>query len=484
MKPTDADGMAEFRRPSLGTLSALWGLVWFLGGGCASPSPAEKREEAALGTVVHPARLTGDLQTFGSHYAATLAGVMSTIAANTADRSIREKTYLVKLSGIPGMAAAVANPDPRLAFVDAWTACVQGRLYFTEGLGKDAYGDQQALAVDALQRLEREISDIGRKHFGAEIIEEAAPNIERFAKTQPFSYDSELGSPGPETAVGSSWDRTLLSVVSTPLAPLRGIEGVGDTPSAINKVAQTVTDFTRVVRQLPAIIRWQSELLLLELDSLPSVVEARKSMDRVSTAAESFSKTAETLPGEFRQEVEAAIQASEESQEAFRATLAEARKTVEDVTGSLEEAKGTAQSVRDAAAKLAETAAAWEATAKAVNGVLVTYRGISGDEGESDAEPVEPEEEGPSDIELYAQAAVEIRKGAEELRALMLDVESGRLDRAIEKLGRAPEASLDHATLRAGELVDRITVRVLAVIGVLLIAFLVYRIATARWRRK
>ncbi len=217
----------------------------------------------------------------------------------------------------------------------------------------------------------------------------------------------------------------------------------------------------------PEMLFTDQDELFLELDSLASLVETRKSMERMSLATESFAETAEKLPSEIRRELGAVIEASDKSQEGFRATMAEARKTAEEVKASLKEAGSTARSVSEAGVKLAETAKTWEATANAVNAVLATYKDIASELGD-ETEP--PADEGPPAIELNTQSAAAIEKAAVEVRALLQDIESGKIDKAIGE--------------RAAELVDRITIRALIVIAAGLVGLILYRLATARLRRK
>ncbi len=454
------------RRRSSGSL-ALVAFVLFLAAGCKSADTSAPGRGTELPKVIYPLRLSRDLRTFARNYSSRLAGVMSTIAANTTDRAVRELTLQVKLQGIPVLFYATSHPDVRIAFIETWVACVQGRMYLTEGAGKAVFGEGQPLAVEVLQELEEEFILIGEEHFGEELVESGAARILEFARNHPLDNTFNPEIVGSDAGPSSSWQTTFSEYAGMPLAPFRGLEGVSDTASAIQAFSQTLANFSRVIRELPNATRWQTELVLLELDSLPSLVDARKSLERMSTATESFAETAEKLPSELRRELGAVIEASEKSQEGFRATMAEARKTAEEVKASLKEAGSTARSVSEAGVKLAETAKTWEATANAVNAVLATYKDIAS-AADDEAEP--QADEGPPAIELNTQSAVAIEKAAVEVRALLQDIESGKIDKAIGE--------------RAAELLDRITIRALIVIAAGLVGLILYRLATAGLRRK
>ena len=433
------------RRRSSGSL-ALVAFVLFLAAGCKSADTSAPGRGTELPKVIYPLRLSRDLRTFARHYSSRLAGVMSTIAANTTDRAVRELTLQVKLQGIPVLFYATSHPDVRIAFIETWVACVQGRMYLTEGAGKAVFGEGQPLAVEVLQELEEEFILIGEEHFGEELVESGAARILEFARNHPLDHTFNPEIVGSDAGPSSSWQTTFTEYAGMPLAPFRGLEGVSDTASAIQAFSRTLANFARVIRELPNATRWQTELVLLELDSLASLVDARESLERMSLATESFAETAEKLPSEIRRELGAVIESSDKSQEGFRATMVEARKSAE------------------AGVKLAET---WEATANAVNAVLATYKDIASAAGD-DAEPAA--DEGPPALELNTQSATAIEKAAVEVRALLQDIESGKIDKAIGE--------------RAAELVDRITIRALIVIAAGLVGLILSRLATVRLRRK
>ena len=424
--------------------------------------------------MVYPDRLAKDLRRFSRAFGATIAGVTSTIAANTTDRTIRELTLEAKIQLIPTMYSVVAVVDPRQAFIEAWVVCVQTRLLLTRGRGKEIFADQQHLIVDAIERMEQLLREIGVEHFGEELIEKAAPLVEKHAAENPISERFDVATGGAEERAW--WGGAVSTVMSVPMAPFRGLSGVGDAPSAINEFSLTASHFTDVVRQLPTLARWQLELLLFEIDSLQSVVEARQGLDRASRGIESFSKTAETLPADIRRELEATIEAAEKSQEGFRSTLQEARTTAETVKATVKDADEVSKSIQEAGLKLTETAEAWEAALKTASEGLLIYERIASPEGEE----VVVEEEGPSDIENITQLAVEFRKAAVELRALLEDLEAGKLDNALDEAGKAADTSVERVVDRTERLVHRITICAVIVIAAALVAMVLYRVISKK----
>jgi hypothetical protein len=66
------------------------------------------------------------------------------------------------------------------------------------------------------------------------------------------------------------------------------------------------------------------------------------------------------------------------------------------------------------------------------------------------------------------------------LRALVDDLNDGKLDGVIAEVNNASTTTIDQAAERAAALIDRLTWRLLIVVGVLLGGLVVYRLIASR----
>jgi hypothetical protein len=451
----------------------------FLDGGCKSGSDEKSgAPRFELGGEINPLNLSGDLINFGRRFSAEVSGTASTIAASTKDRKAREMTIQWKLGVIPSMNVLITEPDPRRAFADAWLGCVRQRVVLSGTFG-DVFGDQKALAVETARGLEEDIGEIGVKHFGKETFEAARAKAIAYAEENSFREASkgfqQFGAKSSSSG-GGDWMKGFFSL---PLAPISSLQGVGDTPGAINNFSMTARSLGEMLQGMPERIRWQMELLFFEVDSLDSVVQIREDIDRTSKSIESLARTGEKLPAEVRKELDLALESFTASQEKIRPTLEEARKV-------LATADQTVQGVQSSAAELSKTAVAFESAARAVDGLLKTYKEIASPPKEAAAgtaglapatapTPTPKAEEKGATPQDYANIAVEFRAAAVELRGLLTELASDKLPNAVSKVGETSNASIDRATGRIGLLIVEGTLGGVVLIAAALGAAIIYR---------
>jgi hypothetical protein len=424
-------------------------------------------------------RLASDLQGFSQYVAAILGGACSTIAANTDDREVQELTLRLKMEVIPTLRLVAVDQDLRRGFLQCWLLAVDLRRALTEGpIGKTLFKEQQGTAVEAARRIEDAIVLIGTRHFGADLIEEAKPKAE--ALTRQISVRGRLLTNAPHVDVTSTAQGASLwnEFTSIPLSPFRSLSGVGDTPGAINNFTIAARGIAVIVNELPERIRWESELLLLRIDSLESLVQTRSSLKSFAASAESISKTAQTLPADLRKELDAALSSTDAAQENLRKTLGEVRKAVEDVGGVASTADRVSSTIRDATAKMAEAGQTWEAAAKAIDGMLNTYKDLASRSDEKAKD--RPPEKDPTTVRDYVQLGTELRGAAVEIRGLLDDLNSGKLAKALQEVQGKSALAIDHAAEEARSIVDRLTLRIAIIVGAAVLVVVGLKVIAAR----
>lgn len=303
--------------------------------GCQALRKKEKLSRTQEIEVVDPDRLRVDVLNYLDSVQAQYIGAMSTIAANTEDRAVREATIRMKISVADVVAAIIREPDARTAFVYAWAFAAGGRRNLTEGSMKDAFTDQQQLIVDVAQRAEAEIIRIGRDHFDDQIIEEAKDEIEEIARR--VTAADLLANRDVIAKVKSGIGADVAGLM---LVPLTSLQGVASTPEAVNNIARVVASLSNQLDLMPRRIRWEAELLTLEIESQRTVVQASEDFNQLTNSFEVVANKIDGLPEELRSQTEDLLQGVEKLQPEFRATLAQGEKTaaqVREVTQNVRE---------------------------------------------------------------------------------------------------------------------------------------------------
>ncbi|MHC4786523.1 MAG: hypothetical protein ACYTE6_11225, partial [Planctomycetota bacterium] len=322
--------------------------------------------------------------------------------------------------------------DPREAFIDMWILIARFRQGVTVGKLGASFGEYQDVIAKSTIQLEAQFIEIGR-HFFPEVMDEGAEEIESMAVRMPMGdvLDLQLftmtqpGEAGRKGGVGS-----ILS------APVKGMEGVGGTPAALDRITGVAATALQVLQNMPVIVRWHLELMMLQAGSTDGAVQAMDNLERLTQTAESLAVTAETLPETLRTEVEALLGESNESIRALDTTLTTAKGVTADIRATVDGANQLMAGVQELAAA---------------------------------KDPEASGEEVSRDIADYTKAAEEARALTAELRGLVDDLDAGKLDGVLAEVNNTSAA-----------LIDRLTWRLLIVVGVLLVGLVVYRLITSR----
>ena len=378
--------------------------------------------------------------------AAQIAGTTSEIARRTTDPRIREQTVLFKLRAIPVMYHLANLPDSRAGFLYSWIFSERMHDYLTAGEGRALFGDLQPLIIEGAEGLQRTIISLGYQYFPKAVMDEVRDDIQEIAANNPVSA---IVGTKRVTLPENTTSQQRGAVDSILGAPIRSLEGVGSTPEAINAMTQTVEILLYLVKQMPQNIRWQTELLLLQTESQPAVVELREDVTRISMAVDSVAQTVETLPADIRQELDAA--------------LVEARETITALDTALDKAQTITADVNQATANI-------KATIDTVDGIIAVVMPPPSDRPQPPSEPGEP-----FDMKDVVKTTEQLHATTVELRAIVEDLQSGAAQDLLAYVDTASRATIDHAVAQTNTIVDRLTLRIFYLIGALLVVLVTYR---------
>ncbi len=356
------------------------------------------RMTGAAGDIKDPAALSGALIALASRRYTDTMGLASRIASASPDSAVREETLRMRLRAVTFVDNLIMIDDPRRAFIYSWLFIEERLFFLKEGEGRDSFGAFQADVVQTLEDVRQATLQIGYEHFGRELIEKAQDDISAMAQRQILNTNQVFADRMPLSsaiAVTANRNSDLRALMNIPMAPVGALQGAANAPVALQDMAMVASSIARVVQNLPERIRWQTELLLYELESLDTIQALREDSRRLSLAAEQLATTTQGLPDEVRKTLEDL----EAQQPELRKTLAEARETI---------------------ALAHETVAALSVLADSANQAATTSRGLMQDIQQLVGETSEP---GDTDtIEQLIALADKITTAATELRSLTTDV--------------------------------------------------------------
>lgn len=249
-----------------------------------------------------PARAAGlrrELDAFQEETEAGIEAAADRIVHNTVSNDTRRAALLLKTRFVDRLDDKLREPNAVVATVDALVICLQA-LQFIEGAdGARLFGEDQAIAIEAVRRAAHRIEAILARYTPTGTLPKLRGEVRRYAAKHPFT--GEFHEPEPaSTRLDAGMFRGLQKLLSAPLAPFRAAEGVKEGADAFR-------DFNKTVGDLPREIRWEAELLLLSIERNEVARSALRSFDRTSRGIYSLARSVDSLPQTLQQSVDAAV---------------------------------------------------------------------------------------------------------------------------------------------------------------------------------
>ena len=123
---------------------------------------------------------------------ATVELTADSIAQMTDEERVRYNTLVWKANAIPAIQLSMYHSDPMISYLDGWSLVIQMRQYFEAGGGRDLFGSQQQLAVDALTDLEEEALATVESVGQAESVDKTERFVYRWAESHPLTNNLYL----------------------------------------------------------------------------------------------------------------------------------------------------------------------------------------------------------------------------------------------------------------------------------------------------
>ena len=428
--------MAGVKRTAIWRSGACLGLL--LLGGCNSIPGYRTVENMVMGRGVGSGRITQQelresLVQYANRFEATVVTVANQISLGTQDPTMQRRTLRWKLGLIPAVNESAFLPEPESAYVALLTITTSQNDFLTRGGGAQAFGDQQPAAIAASQELMGAIQKIGQSFLSPRELARVTADVEKLVRERPMRDD--FVAEGIQVLVSSTQSSGLFDwVTAIPMSPFRALSGVDQGAQGIREFNDTALRFSRIVASMPTVMRWNIELLTLDLARQPSLQAAIGSIDAVGQSANQLSQTAAELPERVRE--------------------------------LILEVDSSGKSLRPLAETLERTANAVGSAGTAWN-ELVTQMDRPSDPNAPPSRPF--------DIRDWENTAAQITTAAAELRALLDSTRSLAGSEELPVAFQRLAGQVEEAEAKGRSLIDLAALRGLQLIGVFFVLLFVYR---------
>ncbi|NVJ21363.1 MULTISPECIES: chemotaxis protein [Myxococcus] len=227
------------------------------------------------------------------------------IAARSGSESVRAAMTTFKINSVPAMQAALLQPDPVAALVDAWALLAQLELALPEwAVSAGATPEVTAKAERMLREQEAEVEALWKDVSGREDVSPAHKLVHEWAAKNPL-----VGSlVARVSTVGLLSDVTSQSGLSARATAGALVEDVRDITARVDLYAAS----------LPRQARWQVESMAQEALQMLPAQEAMKDLERVVDTLDQFGGLAAGTPALVARERTAVLNALDAGREALQ----------------------------------------------------------------------------------------------------------------------------------------------------------------------
>lgn len=203
--------------------------------------------------------------------------------------------------------------------IELWYWMLAAQHHLTDGKGKDRFGAQQAIAIDAAQHLATSCETM---------VQRAVPT-ERFAPLRDqvmaataqgdafLAGDNSAGNP-----LGGLLEVTKLeSVLDLALSPFDAFSGVKSGGDAMTRLSVTANRAVDILADYPQVLNWQMQAMAIELQSQDDIQALLTEVKRTNTSIEAAVTLMKSMPAQVRQEGVALLDESRPAQADVRETL-------------------------------------------------------------------------------------------------------------------------------------------------------------------
>ena len=188
--------------------------------------------------------------------------------------------------------------DPRKTFLSTWSLIYRYLNYISSGDGKSLFSDQQENIKKTVSALQFHMEQIAKKHLNPKQLKSIKKDLENYAKEYPIKgYYQDA----PEIATSG-----FVDYIQIPLAPFRAINAINEGRASIEDISKTVARFTDIAEDLPDEIRWQLQVLAVQLQQNDILKTNTDSFQKLAQTSEQLVKIVDKYPDKISEKVKTA----------------------------------------------------------------------------------------------------------------------------------------------------------------------------------
>ena len=237
---------------------------------CSTKAPTESAVQSSIGmTSLSARRVRIASDHSGSGFMWTVEISADSIILATEDPVVGRNALVWKANAIPALQTATHHPDPLVSFMDGWTLMVMMEEYFETGRGRDLFGEQQPIAVNAMRNAVQRVEANVRR------------TLEGRGEYQPF-YDfvHDWAADNPLNN-----DLFLHRSVAISAADILGEQQMGGL-SSLGTMEEMALDAQTMARSYLAYtfktVLWQTELMIESMMDTTLITPLLDSVDRMA----------------------------------------------------------------------------------------------------------------------------------------------------------------------------------------------------------
>lgn len=236
--------------------SSLLGVTLALlsGSGCKTTTEKTEFEDRVLAEEASLAEMRYEVTDFTDEFTRTVEYAADRIETLTTDPEVRQRTLLWKMNAIPEALLCLDHPSPVAGLLDLWALAIQQDNYYRQGLGRDAFGDHQSVALESTAELVQSIEEILRVFSRPEKFPTMQEEVAKFAREHPFHSDL-FDSPSIRRSLPQQFVPSSQNVFSS----MNSLE---------TEVHELQAKLGIYMEHLPRQSRWQAQRLVTDLINL------------------------------------------------------------------------------------------------------------------------------------------------------------------------------------------------------------------------
>lgn len=240
---------------------------------CSTKAPTQSAVQSSIGMTSLSARrvrIAADHAAAGFMWTVEIAA--DSIIVATDDPVVRRNALAWKANAIPALQTATHHPDPLVSSIDGWTLMVMMQEYFETGRGRDLFGKQQPIAVDAMRDAVQRVEADARR-----VLEGTGEYQPFYDFVHQWAADNPLGN-----------DLFLHRSVAVAAADILGQQRMGGL-SSLGTMEELALDAQTMARSYLAYtfktVLWQTELMIESMMDTTLITPLLDSVDRMAVTS-------------------------------------------------------------------------------------------------------------------------------------------------------------------------------------------------------